>query len=442
MIAGATLAVLVLLVAVYLARLVRALDTPEFKAALLDRARATLGVEVRTGDLKVSLLRGVTMADVTIANPPGFRGELLKADAFRLQYDLVPLLRGRLQVDELVLEKPVLSLAMDARGGFNYERLAPATGSASAVPRAGMASLPLELRLSKLAVDKAQVQVIDHRRAPLLALRDLDLDSSFTVSAGQARGSGRARLDTLALVDRLFLRDVAAPIELAKDKARLAPIQATLANGGASGALEIDLARGFRYSLQLQVDGANVETLLREAGSSGLSGSLAAKAGFEGTGGMPTLQGSGSAEIGDCRVRGSKVLAVLAAVLQLPELASPDFEECRAEFALAGGRAETRVLSLKGPSVQLGGRGTSNLVTGGLDYDMTLALHQALLGRLPVKEVRAAFKDRGDSFATLDFKVTGTSDAPRTDLATRIAKGGAAEALKGALKKLFGKRQP
>jgi hypothetical protein len=72
---------------------------------------------------------------------------------------------------------------------------------------------------------------------------------------------------------------------------------------------------------------------------------------------------------------------------------------------------------------------------------MTLALHQALLGRLPVKEVRAAFEDRGDSFSTLDFKVTGTADAPRTDVVARIARAGATEVLKGALQKLFGRKK-
>jgi uncharacterized protein involved in outer membrane biogenesis len=441
-IAGAVLAALALVAILYLARLVRSLDTPEFKAALLERARVALGAELRAGELKVSLLRGVTMADVHVANPPGFPGELLSAKAFRLHYDLLPLLRGRLQVDELVLDRPVLLLAMNSRGVFNYERLAAGAGPAAGAPRSSVPRLPLELRLSRLAVEKAQVSVVDHARVPLVTLRDLDLDSSLTLSAGQTRGDGQARLDALELLDRLTLRGVSAPLELSKDKTRLAPIRATLADGDASGLLEIDFARGFRYALQLQVTGANVETLLREAGSSGLSGSLAAKAAFEGTGGLPTLQGAGSAEVAHCRVRGSKVLAVLAAALQLPELATPDFEECRTEFALARGRAETRVLSLKGASVQLGGRGSADLASGALDYDMNLALNQALLGRLPVKEVRAAFKDRGDSFSTLDFKVTGTTAAPRTDIASRIAKAGAVEVLKGALQKLFGKRQP
>lgn len=442
LIAGAVLAALGLLAAGYLAHLVRSFDTPEFKAALLERARVALGAELRARELKVSLLRGVTLSGVSVANPPGFPGELLSADAFRLHYDLLPLLKGRLQVDELALERPTLRLAMNARGVFNYERLGAAASSRSAAPAAGMARLPLELRLSRLAVDGAQVSVVDHARTPLLTLHDFHLDSSFTLSGGHARGGGQARLDTLGLLDRLFLRRVSAPIELAKDKARLAPIRGTLADGAASGALEIDLARGFRYSLSLEVSGAKVETLLEEAGSSGLSGSLTAQAAFEGTGGLPTLEGRGSAEVAECRVRGSKILAVLALTLQLPELAAPDFDECRAEFRLARGRADTPVLSLKGRTVQLTGRGTANLIARTLDYDMNLALGQALLGRLPVKEVRAAFKDRGDSFSTLDFKVTGSTDAPRTDVAARIARAGAAEVVKGALRRLFGNRRP
>lgn len=441
LIAGAALVGFGLLAAGYLVRLVRSLDTPETKAALLERARAALGAEVRARDVQVSLLRGVTLTDVRVSNPPGFPGELLSADAFRLHYDLLPLLRGRLQVDELALDRPTLRLAMNARGVFNYERLGAGAQAdpGRAAPAASVTRLPLELTLSRLSVEDAQVSVVDHTRKPLLALHELSLDSSLTLAAGESRGLGQARLGTLALADRLFLRRVSAPLELAKHKARLAPIRGTLAGGAASGALEIDLARGFHYSLSLKVSGAKVETLLEEAGSSGLSGSLTAQAAFEGTGGLPTLEGRGSAKVANCRVRGSKILAVLALTLQLPELAAPDFDECHAEFRLARGRADTPVLVLKGRTVQLTGRGSANLTVRTLDYDMNLALGQALLGRLPIREMRAAFEDRGDSFSTLAFKVTGSTDSPRTDIAARIARASAVEVVKGALGRLFRK---
>ena len=128
--------------------------------------------------------------------------------------------------------------------------------------------------------------------------------------------------------------------------------------------------------------------------------------------------------------------------LQLPELANPSFDECRMEFTLGGNRVQTPVLSLKGAAVQMTGKGTMSLATSALDYDMNLALAKSLVDKIGVKELRAAFRDRGDGFAAVDFKVTGTSDRPQTDLAARIGKAAATQALKDQAGKLFGKKKP
>ena len=61
-------------------------------------------------------------------------------------------------------------------------------------------------------------------------------------------------------------------------------------------------------------------------------------------------------------------------------------------------------------------RGTTNLDTYALDYDLNLALGTETLDKVPVRELKAAFKDRDDGFSAMDFKVTGTSTAPQTDL--------------------------
>jgi hypothetical protein len=70
---------------------------------------------------------------------------------------------------------------------------------------------------------------------------------------------------------------------------------------------------------------------------------------------------------------------------------------------------------------------------------MTLALATAVLERLPAKELRAAFRDRGDGFGTLDFRVTGTTASPQTDLVPRIAAAAAGQAAKNKVKKLLEK---
>lgn len=426
--------------AAWAAHRIRALDTPEFKAALLDRIRAAAGVDVQAKTLEVSLFRGVTLEGLTVANPPGFPGRLLEAEAFRLRYDLWPLLRGRLQVDEIALDAPVLALSMNARGVYNYEKLAPAAAKAPAPP--SFMALPLELVLSRLAATKGRISLVDHAKATLLDVRGADLSSRFQMSAGSVRGSGTARLETMVLADALFVRDVRAPLELSRRSLRLGPIAGRLAEGEAGGDLRADFEKDLRYSLDIAVKRAQVETLLKEARSeAAMTGSLAASASFEGTGGLATLKGRGHAEVSDCKIRHSKVLAAVAAALQVPELAHPDFDECRMEFSMAAGRVTTPVLSMKSPALQLTGEGSLNLTDDAIAYDMTLALDRRLLGRVPVEEMRAAFSERADGLAAVDFRVSGTLAAPRTDLLTRIAKAGASEALKDALGRLFGRKK-
>jgi hypothetical protein len=149
------------------------------------------------------------------------------------------------------------------------------------------------------------------------------------------------------------------------------------------------------------------------------------------------MKGRGLATITDCRVEHGRTLALLAAVLQVPDLASPDFDECRAEFTQSGYRFSTPVLRLVGKTVQLTGRGTVNLATYGLDYQMTLALSPGLFAKITRPELRPAFRQRGDGFSEIDFRLYGTTLDPQTDLVSRIGKAAATEAAKEQLNRLF-----
>ena len=53
------------------------------------------------------------------------------------------------------------------------------------------------------------------------------------------------------------------------------------------------------------------------------------------------------------------------------------------------------------------------------------------------KEIQGAFKDRGDGYLTVDFKVTGPYDSPKTDLSQRLLKGAGEQLLQKGLQKLL-----
>ncbi len=152
------------------------------------------------------------------------------------------------------------------------------------------------------------------------------------------------------------------------------------------------------------------------------------------------MKGRGEGTIANCRVEDARTLALLADVLKVPELASPDFEECRFEFVQAGSRLSTPVVSLKGQALRLTGRGTVNLDTRALDYEMRLALAPKLMAKVTRPELRPAFRVEGDGFSTIDFRLYGTALAPQTDLLARVGKAAATEAVKGQLGRLFKKK--
>ena len=245
-------------------------------------------------------------------------------------------------------------------------------------------------------------------------------------SRGESRrGADSATIATVNLADLLFLRGVEAPLSMSKETVTLAPIRGRVAGGTATGDLIVHLKGGFRYVANLELKGANVKTLLAEARSTaGLSGTLAAKGTFEGSGGLLTMKGRGEGTITDCRVEHGRTLALLAGILQVPELASPDFDECRAEFTQSGYRLSTPVLSLKGTAVQLTGRGTVDLATNGLDYrDEPRARPQALRQGHPPRAA-AGVPAAGRRLLAIDFRLYGTTLDPQTDLLSRIGKGG------------------
>jgi hypothetical protein len=433
--------VAVLAVVAYGVHLVGKINTPEFQRALLDQAKATIGADVRVKRMDISLFSGVTLRGIAIANPKPFAGDFLTADAFVLRYRLRPLLAGRLEVERVALEKPALGLALDAKGVFNYERLGGASKKAATPGGAAAVALPFRLVLSQLAVENGSVTLTDSTQARLLKIDDAGFRSAFEVAGGIAQGSGEATIATVSLADLLFLRSVRAPLAMSKEVVKLAPIRGEVAGGRATGDVTVHLKGGLRYVANLEVKGAQVSTLLAEAKSAGgVSGTLAAKAVFEGSGGLPTMKGRGQGTVTGCRVEHARTLAVLAEILKVPELASPDFDECRVEFTQSGSRLSTPVLLLKGPALQLSGRGTVNLDTYGLDYQMSLALAPKLLAKVTRPELRPAFKERSDGFSAMDFRLYGTTTQPQTDLLSRIGQAAATEAVRGQLNRLFQKK--
>lgn len=103
--------------------LVKLLVSPEMvKRTVLPKISAQIERQVTLGDVEVSIFRGIRLRDLAIQEKDG-SGPFLQAAAIRLSYRFWPLLAGRVEVDEVLLEAPVVKIIRYADGSFNFTDL-------------------------------------------------------------------------------------------------------------------------------------------------------------------------------------------------------------------------------------------------------------------------------------------------------------------------------
>jgi hypothetical protein len=416
------------------------LQTPEFKEKMLAAAHDALGTEVKITDMNVSLFSGVRLKGIVIGNPSGFAGNLLAADSFVLSYNLLPLLSRRVEVEQLSATKPVVTLSRNEKGEWNYDKLGasakPETKPAAQPVAAGSQAPALDLALSKLAVNDGEVILLGEKK-PLTRIQGLDFSSILSFIGGKFSGNGRAKIGTLAIAEALFVRQLDTPVSISAEEVKLSPATGKLAGGNVTGDLTLKLAGGFRYLLNLQAKDSDVAKLLQEAGvKEAITGKLQGTTAVEGTGGLPTLVGKGRLEITKGQLMQLPLQGVLASLLQVAELREIKFDECVLEYALANSVLQTPVIRLSSTGIQVTGKGAISLTDYSLNHELTLALAKPLLAKAP-KELLSAFKDRGDGFLAVDFRVTGPYDSPKTDLAQGLLKNAVQQQIQQRLFKLF-----
>ena len=413
-------------------------QSPAFQDTVRQAARDLLGANVTITEMKISLLEGVTLRGIAIANPPGFTGNLLTADSFVLRYRLLPLLSKRVAIEKLAIEKPVVALVRDSTGAFNYEKLGgakPVAQPTGGTTKSGGTSLDVDL--SSLALSDGEVSMAGEGGKLLVKLAGLGLDTSVALAGNKMTGRGNARIGEINVANSIFVREVKAPVVMGANDIQLSPLSGQLAGGTIGGGLTVQTAGAFKYVVDLTAKDSDVPKLLQEMGTKAvMTGKLQLSTKLEGTGGLPTMTGGGKAEIVNGQLTGIPILNLLGTLLQVPELQNLQFSECVLEYTLANNVMQTPVIKLTSPYVQIAGSGAMELEKYTLNHTMTLAVAKSVLAKTP-KEIQGAFKDRGDGYLTVDFKVTGPYDSPKTDLSQRLLKGAGEQLLQKGLQKLL-----
>ena len=427
--------------------LVRYLDSEAFRRAAIGAAQATLGAPVTVGELHISLFSGASFRQVVVGNPPGLPGDLLRADALVVRPRLLPLFRRRLEIAEVRLDGPTVTLVRNERGEWSFERLVsrpsppPSTGGAGSsggstsgtdVPLA--ASSTLDVVVPRLAMSHGKLTVIREPKQPLVEADGVELVTSLSRVGSALAGQGELSIASLRVAERVEVRPLTAPLRFEGGDLHLAPLRGQLASGTLGGQVTVALTGPTRYAISLDLRDARAEELLATLGGRRLSGRLQAQASFTGTAEGVTGQGHG--EIRDGQLHDFPVLGAVAAALDLPLLRDQRFQEGAIDFVLAGNVLRTPVVRFVSGDVKILGKGEVRLTTGELAHECTLLVPQAAVRRAP-REMRTAFTDRGDGLMGVDFRVWGPYRSPRTDLQDHVLRGFTESLLRKGLKQFL-----
>jgi hypothetical protein len=420
--------------------LTRYLDSEAFRRAAISAAQQALGAPVAVGRMDVSLFSGATFRQVTVGNPPGIPGELLRAEALVVRPRFLPLLRRRLEIAQIRLDAPSVTLLRTDRGEWSFERLAmrpaPSPGGSAGGAEAPLPPVPVsfDVVVPRLALERGTLAVTRERRGPLLGAEGIELSTSLSRVGGTLSGEGQLTVTSLRVAERLEVRSVAAPLRFGDGELALTPLRGQLADGTLGGQVTVRFATPARYAVDLDLRDARAEALLAAIGGLRLSGRLQVRASVTGTVAGPA--GQGHAEIRDGQLLDFPVLGAVAAALDLPLLRDLRFEEGAIDFVLAGDVLRTPVVRFIARDVKILGKGEILLRTGTLAHELTLLVPPAAVRRAP-REIRMAFTERPDGLMGVDFRVWGPYHSPRTDLQDRVLRGLAESLMRKGLRQLF-----
>ena len=170
-------------------------DWNGYRGVFEEEASKVLGRDVRVGGaVNVQFLPTpyVRFEKVRLADPTGQTGEpFVRADSFTMRLSGPALLRGVLEANEIELQRPVLTLALDGKGGGNWSSVEIKPGALPFVPQ-DVALHSVKIVDGAVALFNAESQAIGRAEAVNGEFSADALKGPFKFK-GQANWSGEAR---------------------------------------------------------------------------------------------------------------------------------------------------------------------------------------------------------------------------------------------------------
>jgi uncharacterized protein involved in outer membrane biogenesis len=463
------------------------IDLGLFKRTYLPRLEETLNRRLDVGEVRLSLFPtpSIRLSNLKVFDTPAVNADntFFSAQEVRLRLSFWPLLKGRFEVSELVLDKPTFNLIKQSDGTFNYSDIADkktAAGGRREAKRRGEApksaaesAATPPLIPGNLSIRDGQLNVIAKGQTPVnikaidLSLRDFTTEAPFPFRASFSYPG----LKTVALAGELDYREDKGLLELKNNRLKIhdltLPLQGSISHLSAtpranlhlrgndvdakpifqilsvfglaprdtevSGPMDLNMSvSGPSNSLVTQVRGLFKDVKVH--GKRALKGTLTGEASIRlpmGAGPVSKrLQGNGKLVAQDGELTNVDLIKKIERVTGMIGLSKDEqrqattFQKMEADFIIGGGYAEFTRLYLINPQMEVNGDGTMTIEQPTLNVAVSTALSPQASARAGRGRMTSFFKDK-QGRVVVPLKIAGPVENPSVDLnASKLAETG------------------
>jgi hypothetical protein len=413
-------------------------DSPRLGKVLLDEVSARTGLRIEADHFRWNLVRGLRMDGVRVTSESPSGRLTLRAEGFLAEHRLLPLLRGRVKIDRIVIHEPRVELVTPPKKAVRRAPLAKPVWEEtppSAVARQDAGAQPGDG--PALAVDSIRLEggTLDIRTegatAPDLEIRGLNVELRDLALADAPTAIQRLRAEGDLRTGEILLGSLKATE--GSGKLRLADGHFFLEGFGLKlpqgrfllDQLDADLNRDpFAYRLNLNVDPLDTNAVLA-AGPGGGFGPGVVR--FAATGsGTETLdmEGEGTLALAAGHLPGSSVFTAIESFLGRADLHGSAYQPVTISFQVRENRLHLTPFEMRTSLLVLGISGWADLA-GPLDLKIAVRAPRDAVAAARVPSQILDLVDKG-GWVTIPLRVVGTPESPRVtaDSGALLEQGG------------------
>lgn len=425
------------------------------QARLRQGTEASLGVPIEIGGVTFSIFGGITLHDIRTAENRPRAAQSFEADALRIRFAWLPLLRSQLVITSIELVRPVMivpenqpvmllppegrvevQLPEDAR----ESALAGTKDARAGQEEPGKKAPGFVIDVQRFHVEDGEVQLRTARGSQRVRITGLDIETRIH---GMDKVSGIFKAETAEIPSVLVLNNITAPFNRENRRISFDNIQADWAGGRVTGEAVVSEETG-GFEVDLSIAAVQIPRLLQDAGlgTGRTSGFVEGAFSLNGSGNADSLQGTGEFFLREATLEPLDFMKQVGQLLRIEELQLLALREALLRVSVQNGTVDLSELRLVTENLIILSQGQVGVQAGELDLQSRLLVNDELQRSLG--GLISGFLQESDTegYRELPFRIHGPIMRPRTDLLERLGMGRVTGEVGRFLQNLLGAPQP